>query len=108
MKIKLFQISPEEDVNNTLFMNYEWTMSHGGVREGSYELVFDGEVNAKELGDLYCIFNTAHPDGYKGRSMSPSDVVWIEGRGYFFCDSFGFVQLKKFKGEKCPWRSFDG
>lgn len=108
MKIKLFQISPEEDYNNVLFMNYEWAMSHGGVREGSYELVFDGEVKAEGLEDLYHIFNIEHPVGYRGRSMSTSDVVWVDGRGYFFCDSFGFVQLKKFKGEKCPWRRFDG
>ena len=108
MKIKLFQISPETDDNNLMFMHYEWAMSHGGIRQSSYELVFDGEVDAKTLEDVYRIFNLELPKGYRGRSMSTSDVVWAEGLGTFFCDSIGFKQLKKFKGDKCPWRKFDG
>ena len=108
MKVKLFQIAPEKDSNNNMFMSYEWTMSHGGVRTGDYELVFDGEVDAKRLEEIFQIFNLRHPEGYRGRSMSVSDVVWAEGLGTFFCDSFGFKQLKNFKGDKCSWRKFDG
>ena len=108
MKVKLFQISPEEDRYNLLYMHYEFAMSHGGIKESSYELVFDGELDAKTLNDLWYIFNKKHPEGYRGRSMSTSDVVWAEGLGTFFCDSFGFKQHKKFKGDKCPWRKFDG
>lgn len=39
--------------------------------------------------------------------MSVSDIVWMEGIGYWFCDSIGFRQIK-FAGEKCCWRKFDG
>ena len=39
--------------------------------------------------------------------MSVSDIVWMEGTGYWFCDSVGFLQIK-FAGEKCYWRKFDG
>ena len=49
MKIKLYQIAPERDDKNLMFMNYEWTVKHGGVHSGPYELVFDGEVDAKRL-----------------------------------------------------------
>lgn len=108
MKIKLYQIAPERDDKNLMFMNYEWTVKHGGVHSGPYELVFDGEVDAKRLEDIFQIFNLRLPEGYRGRSMSVSDVVWAEGLGTFFCDSFGFKQLKKFKVDKCPWRKFDG
>lgn len=108
MKIKLFQIAPETDSNNLIFMNYEWAITHGGIRESDYELVFDGEVDAKRLEDIFYIFNKKHPEGYRGRSMTTSDIVWAEGLGTFFCDSFGFKQLKKFKDDKCPWRKFDG
>ena len=45
--------------------------------------------------------------GYRGRSMSTSDVVWAEGLGTFFCDSIGFKPIK-FNQKKCPWRKFDG
>ena len=103
MKIKLFQIDPETDANNLLFMNYEWAMSHGGIHQDSYKLVFDGDVDAKTLEDIFRIFNLELPKGYRGRSMSVSDVVWAEGFGTFFCDSFGFKQLKKFNGNKCSW-----
>ncbi len=107
MKVKLFQISPEEDRYNVMYMNYEFTMSHGGIKEGSYELVFDGELDVKRLEDVFYIFNCQHPEGYRGRSMSTSDVVWAEGLGTFFCDTIGFKPIK-FKQERCPWRKFDG
>ena len=28
MKIKLYQIAPERDDKNLMFMNYEWTVKH--------------------------------------------------------------------------------
>ena len=34
MKIKLYQIAPERDDKNLMFMNYEWTVKHGGVHSG--------------------------------------------------------------------------
>lgn len=108
MRVKLFQIAPKKDRSNLMFMNYEFTMSKAGIRESTYELVFDGELDVKRLDDIFYIFNCQLPDGYRGRSMSVSDVVWAEGLGTFFCDSVGFKQLNKFKGEKCPWRKFDG
>ena len=103
MKIKLFQIAPEKDDNNLLFMNYEWAMSHGGIHQRAYKLVFEGDVDAKTLEDIFRIFNLELSKGYRGRSMSVSDVVWAEGLGTFFCDSIGFKQLKKFNVDKCPW-----
>ena len=42
MRVKLFQIAPEKDRYNLMFMNYEFTMNHGGIHEDTYELVFDG------------------------------------------------------------------
>lgn len=94
MKIQLYQISPEKDKNNLLFRNYDFVMNHGGIDYDRYELVFDGEVEAKRLDDIYMIFNLEHPEGYKGRSMSVSDIVYAEGLGTFFCDSYGFKPVK--------------
>lgn len=106
MKVKLFQIAPEKDRYDLMFMNYEFTMRHGGIRESTYELVFDGELEVKRLEDIFYIFNCRLPAGYRARSMSVSDVVWAEGLGTFFCDSIGF-KLIKFKQKKCPWRKFN-
>lgn len=38
MKIKLYQIAPEKDDKNLMFMNYEWTVKHGGVIQAHMRL----------------------------------------------------------------------
>ena len=94
MKIQLYQISPEKDKNNLLFRNYDFVMNHGGIDYDSYELVFEGEVEATRLDDIYTIFNLHHPEGCKGRRMSVSDIVYAEGLGTFFCDSIGYKPVE--------------
>ena len=61
-----------------------------------YMQVWDGRVEAKDLEKVFTIFNIAHPEGYKGRSMSVSDIVGImdDGTGewtYYFVDTIGFT-----------------
>ena len=107
MKIKLYQIAPEKDDKNLMFMGFEFTVLHGGINADSYEIVFDGDLPAQTAEDVFRIFNLEHPNGYRGRSMSVSDIVWMEGIGYWFCDSVGFRRIR-FSGEKCCWRKFDG
>lgn len=94
MKIKIYQISTEKDKRNLLFMGFEFTQRHGDVDPTEYELVFEGEVEATHLETVYDIFNTYSemPAGYRGRSLSVSDVVVTED-GAFFCDIFGFTKL---------------
>lgn len=41
---------------------------------------------------VYEIFNTAHPAGYCGRSLSVGDVVKLEG-SYYLCGVLGFRQV---------------
>ena len=109
MKIKIYQIGPETDRYDLMFMNLEFALkkSNGRINESTYELVYEGELKAKNLEDVFFIFNNAHPAGYRGRSLSTSDIVEVEGAGAFFCDSFGFQKIK-FDGKKCKWRKFDG
>lgn len=91
----------ERDENRVAFMAYESLAKFQGspdVDSWIYDKVFAGEVNCFTLEKLYEIFNREHPAGYKGRSMSVSDVVEIvdgtTGKSYFhFCDSFGFQQV---------------
>lgn len=101
MKIKIYQVNMERDENRVAFMAYESLAKFQGspdVDSRIYDKVFEGEVNCFTLEKLYEIFNREHPAGYKGRSMSVSDVVEIvdgtTGKSYFnFCDSFGFQQV---------------
>lgn len=51
------------------------------------------------------LLNIDHPEDYRGRSLSVSDVVEVYEsdaipQGFYFCDSFGFKQVT-FHPEKC-------
>ena len=69
--------------------------------EGHYNKVFEGELSTQDndlviLEHLFHVFNVDHPDGYKGRSLSVSDIVVIEEgaeRRVYYCDSFGWEVL---------------
>ena len=93
--IKLYQISEAKDRRRLMFMNYDFVQKHGGIDPTEYELVFEGDVGTDIPDRIYTIFNSYRqmPEGYEGRSMSVSDVLVIDNRAYF-CDSFGYVELR--------------
>lgn len=101
MDVKIYQINMSRDDNGVCFMSYESLPRFQKTQEvdsSLYDLVFDGTVDAKHLEDVYRIFNTDHPEGYRGRSLSKSDVVEVaEGAdmepGFYYCDSFGFQKI---------------
>ena len=101
MKIKIYQVNMERDPNNVCFMGYDRLEKLQGMTDIDstiYDKVFEGEVNCFTLEKLYEIFNREHPAGYKGRSMSVSDIVEIvdgmTGKSHFnFCDSYGFKEV---------------
>ena len=94
MKVKVYQMMPEKDHRNLKFMSLDFVSCHGGVDASEYELIFDGEVNARDLEDVYVIFNdyAKMPAGYRGHSLSVSDVV-VTDDGAYFCDKRGFAKL---------------
>ena len=58
--------------------------------------VFEGEVECGTLEEVYQMFNLDHPDGYRGRSLSVSDVIEVIGEEkstFHFCDSIGFREV---------------
>lgn len=70
-----------------------------------YLIVFDGEIECPQqfpeeeeqrvhmiLQHVCTIFNTAHPAGYCGRSLSVGDVVMLEGK-YYLCVPKGFREV---------------
>lgn len=100
MKIVLYQIIPELDTKRLMYNCLEnITKSCGDkVPAEIYELVFSGDVEAKSCDEVWTIFNANLPDGYKGRSMSVSDVLEIidsdNQSKFFFCDSLGFKEIE--------------
>ena len=96
MNIAIYQINPDRDENNVAFLNYENLERFQGpaaLRSEIYDKVFEGEVECGTLEEVYQMFNLDHPDGYRGRSLSVSDVVEVVGEEkstFHFCDSIGF------------------
>ena len=107
MNIRIYQVNMKRDTNNVAFMNYESLPKFQGSSEidsSVYDKVFEGDVNCKTLEEVYQMFNSNHPAGYKARSLSVSDVVEViqeDGtRDFHFCDSFGFRKVA-FEPDKC-------
>ena len=107
MKIRIYQINDERDENRVRFVNYEHLPRFQGTQEiqsGIYDLVFDGKVDCKDLEDVYRMFNTEHPEGFRGHSLSVSDVIEVQDQdgenSFCFCDSFGFREVE-FDAKRC-------
>ena len=99
MNIAIYQINPDRDENNVAFLNYENLERFQGsaeLRSEIYDKVFEGKVDCGTLEEVYQMFNLDHPDGYRGRSLSVSDVVEVVGEEkstFHFCDSIGFREV---------------
>ena len=92
MKVTIYQIVPELDNDHMMFRDFRnLCIACGGELPAEcYEAVYTGEVNAVTLEDVYRIFNIEHPKGFRGHSLSPSDVVEI----YDFAEESSFRKSK--------------
>ena len=97
MKIKIYQVNTDRDYHHVAFMSCDMLEHLQGtdkIDSEVYDCVFEGKVDCKGLEGVYRMFNEDHPDGYKGRSLSVSDIVEIiepdSDSKFYFCDSVGF------------------
>ena len=101
MKINIYQIDPERDAKRLRFLNLETTRQvlHAHEPEASvYNKVFAGTVKCRNLEDVFVLFNSSRPEGFRGRTLSVSDIVEVEDAasitpGCYFCDSVGFKEV---------------
>ena len=99
MNVTLYQIIPELDNDHLMFRNLQAILqaSNHQVPTELYETVFSGELEVQSLQDIFTIFNIAHPEGYRGRSMSVSDVVEIPAstgeNDFYFCEPIGYKKI---------------
>ena len=71
------------------------------LTENRYDKVYEGTIDPSvdSLDKIYYQFNVNHPKDFRGHSLSVSDVVVLnqdEKRIGWYCDSFGFQELKDF------------
>jgi hypothetical protein len=78
------------------------------IRMDVYERVWEGEIEEQPkvelvLEKLFTIFNSNHPKGYTGRSLSVSDLILFPETGtWYYCDSFGWEEVNPtFTREQC-------
>lgn len=101
MDIKIYQIPGNgPDFRVYGFASWEDTVKAAGsmaIPRERYKLVWQQRRKkapaAPLLNELYEIFNVRPPETYRGRSLSVSDVVELDGTPYF-CDSFGWQKVK--------------
>jgi len=77
------------------FMGFDYAMNHG-FSQADYQNVYSGEIEASCINEalelLFEKFNIHHPADYKGRSLSVSDLVYIN-RVPYYCDRFGWSEV---------------
>ena len=82
MRIKIYQLNPERDTRRVRFESFGQTEQCGGVRASEYKCVFHGDVEARQLDDIYNHFNgrtKPYTGTFQGHFLSVSDVVEVLG-----------------------------
>lgn len=80
MRINVYQIDHERDAHNVGFMDMKWTTEHAGQIDPSiYKTVYEGDVDCRDIEDVFDKFNHDRPPNLFGHSMSVSDVVEVQG-----------------------------
>lgn len=101
MQIAIYQIDMDRDDKRVKFASFDRLEKYQGsseVNPSIYNKVYDGEVEAKNLEDVYYIFNMNRPQDFKGHSLSVSDVVettdeTTSEKKWYYCDQFGFKEI---------------
>ena len=100
MRIRLYQINLNRDKDHLAFIGLEHMQNARDTNEIDstiYDEVFDGDTMDGGLDDIFRTFTLNHPKGYKGRSLSVSDVIEVflnNGKSAFwYCDVIGFAAV---------------
>ena len=107
-KVDAYAILQLKDIDETLdehFVSFSRLQRRGKTPNiDHYDLVYMGHLpsytdQSVMLEGLYTKFNIDHPKGFRGHSMSVSDIVALKAAGevsFHYVDSFGFKELRDF------------
>lgn len=96
MKIKLYRINADRDVNRVKYSGLSRTMRYQRnpkINSEIYDRVFSGDVECENLNDVYKLFNKAHS---RCRGLFVSDITEViegEKSTFRFCDLKGFQRV---------------
>lgn len=98
-KFSIYQINPDcqNEARLIKFSSIEF-LEEVGLRDkltlDMYEKVYEGEIEEPfELDDIYARYQGKKPEGYKGHSLSMSDLIEIDGK-YHYVDEYGFQEIQ--------------
>ena len=96
-KVRIYQIKSIE--SEYIFKDYAFIKNQGCSAPPAelYRVVFDGQLAINNLEDIFEIFNIEHPESYKGRSLSASDIVEIyddKNSSFFYCKLNGYRKIR--------------
>jgi hypothetical protein len=96
MRIRILQLGVGD---RGLFMGYGMARERGLLDVSRYRCVWEGDVPDQfTLDDIFLEFNCKSHEGYKGHSLSVSDIIEIDegprlGCPRFYVDSLGFQRV---------------
>lgn len=98
MRIRIYQIEMSLDEQNVAFRSYAEMQEKypGDVPANLYRMIYEGVVPTKEFSVVFYIFNMAHPQDYRGRSLSVSDVIEVVEESistFYYVDTIGFREV---------------
>lgn len=108
--LRLYQMVHNQNTRKCIFSDLNTVKTENGNRipEELYECVYEGKLGIKFPEEAFTRFNISLPIGYKGRSMSVSDVIEFEYSDsqtvFYYCNPCGFAMIrfdreKTIKGE---------
>ena len=98
----IYQIPSTPEGRDFRFRSYEELESEGlAVDRNNYDLIYTAPLaDGTTLEDIYYTFNTDdRPTGFRGHSLSVSDVVVLNHDGKeeaYYCDNYGFTPVPEF------------
>lgn len=97
----IYQYRQADDAIGYQYMSLDFIEKMGmSVKGSDYQMMYQGVLEAQDtLEDLYIKFNIDRPEGFKGHSMSTSDVVILKRDGQmkaYYVNDIGFRELPEF------------
>lgn len=86
-----YKIKQIKDIKNCSYSFRFWSYAKDKLSLDDYETVYEGTIDSRNKSpeqvaeELFIIFNTRHPEGFVGHSLSISDIVELDGVNYY-CD----------------------
>ncbi len=100
MRVTLYQIVPELDNRHLIFRDLKHirAVCDNKIPADIYKAVYCGELEIKTPEEAFTVFNIARPEGFRGRSMSISDVIECSSSPtsstFYFCDVIGCPEVE--------------